>query len=246
MLEQRNARPELSNAAAWTLATSASAEASQLRAAVAGAERAAGAHPGNVALKDTLATALYRSGELDRAIELERQALEEKPSRFYASQLARFERARLRRDGVLALGADAADGPRLALGKDDAGRRQIVADLAPDAHPRGLVAHALVSSRGLLVGHVELRVGPGVREPRVRFGEALDAVARIPEDAVFELALVDASGRGRPGRRACPGRRLALVGMVDGPPCRGAPVSARGGEILVVESSSWQEGLCWP
>jgi rhomboid protease GluP len=42
---------------------------------------------------DTLATLSYRQGRFDRAVRLEREVLEQNPEAFYASQLARFERA---------------------------------------------------------------------------------------------------------------------------------------------------------
>jgi hypothetical protein len=42
---------------------------------------------------DTLATLSYRQGRFDRAVQLEGEVLDQNPEAFYASQLARFERA---------------------------------------------------------------------------------------------------------------------------------------------------------
>ena len=105
LLEHGELPPELVNDFAWTIAIDPAASAEELDQARVAMAWAWSGKPGETddaglseAARDTLATLLYRLGELDSAIELEHGVLttseDEERIGFYASQLARFEWAR--------------------------------------------------------------------------------------------------------------------------------------------------------
>ncbi len=82
--------------AAWQIATSPVATAEALRAAQATAAKVVREQPDVPLARDTLATLHFRLGELETAAAMVRPVLRERPDAFTASELARFERARLR------------------------------------------------------------------------------------------------------------------------------------------------------
>jgi len=95
-LGQEHLPPETRNNAAWQVATSPQATHEALRAARSAAEQLARERPSNPYRRDTLATLHFRLGDVETAAEIERSVLREQPDAVKASQLARFERARLR------------------------------------------------------------------------------------------------------------------------------------------------------
>ncbi len=83
--------------AAWQIATSTVATPEALRAAQATVEQVVREEPETVRARDTLATLHFRLGDAETAAAMERRVLRDRPDNaFTASQLARFERARLR------------------------------------------------------------------------------------------------------------------------------------------------------
>lgn len=88
--------PGVRNNAAWQVAVSPLATHEALRAARAAADQETRERPDDPPVRDTLATLHFRLGDAETAAEIERRVLREKPDAFIASQLARFERARLR------------------------------------------------------------------------------------------------------------------------------------------------------
>jgi rhomboid protease GluP len=139
------------NALAWELAIDPLASPAALALARDAAERASALDPENPAFRDTLATCLYRLGDAEAAAEIARGLLDDVESpaelRFRASQLARFEAARL-------AAAPAPAPATLALAGGDA--------VVLRGHPvsgGGLRAYALLWQDGRLLGLLRLHAG---------------------------------------------------------------------------------------
>jgi rhomboid protease GluP len=191
LASDRESDPAGLNAIAWQYATSEQASPEELELARVAAERAAALAPGEIEITDTLATVYHRLGDWDRAIQLERQVLQQDDRAFFQSQVARFLEARLIQRGPLELGP-AAHAERLELGPApggaDASELQLRAD---SAYPEGAVLWVLAQRNGELEGAFIIRLGQSTGPLTHRF---------VPEDAPrleglrLELALVDATG----------------------------------------------------
>jgi membrane associated rhomboid family serine protease len=170
-----SARPHLLNEVAWVLATTPEVPEDRIALAVAVAERALLLEPDSGAIQDTLATAHFRAGNLERAIELEREIATRDGLPFYWSQLARFEWEYARRWGPLRLGGESFpmpwfEGARLAHRGD-----------------RPFEAHAVVLEGERILGSLLVTAGPGAASPL-----PMELPADLPPEARIELVLVDA------------------------------------------------------
>jgi membrane associated rhomboid family serine protease len=170
-----SARPQVLNEVAWVLATTPDVPDAKLVLAVEAAERALQLEPRSSAIQDTLATAHFRVGNLERAIELEREIAERDGTPFYWSQLARFEWAYAGRWGPLRLGGEAFPMPRL--------------EAAGLAHRSGrpFEAHAVALVEDRIIGSLRIRAGTGAASPL-----PLALPRDLPAEARIELVLVDA------------------------------------------------------
>jgi rhomboid protease GluP len=175
------ARSQVLNEIAWVLATTPELPREKLDLALAAAERAIAIEPDSTAIEDTLATAHFRVGNFQRAIEIERELAARDDAPFYWSQLARFEWAHASRLGPLRLGDEAFPMPRLET--------------------RGLVhranepfeAHAVVLTEDRIVGSLRIVAGRNAPSPL-----PLELPADLPANARFELTLVDSRGEPDP------------------------------------------------
>ena len=150
------------NVIAWQYATSKSPSAAELDLALRAATSAAALEPEQPELIDTLATVQYRRGELDRAIELERQALAKRNDLLTTSQVARFLDARRERRGPVAIGSESVDDFTFEL---DANEPEPLTKRAgmlkfASAHPRGAEIWVLGGTSTRLAGAWVLRLGP--------------------------------------------------------------------------------------
>ncbi len=177
---------ELNNLA-WSIAIDPKAPPARLKTAVALAQRAAtGDH---VEFQDTLAQALHRTGDADAAVRVEAQALLEAGTAPYATQLARFLRARLDRDKAPLIDPAAGEVGSLqpSLGPSSL---QVAIDV-PAPLAKTLIVYSLGRPLGLL--ELCLAAGPAGRRTLRVEGDAL------PAGATFELGYV-APSRCPPGR----------------------------------------------
>lgn len=145
------------------------------------ARRATELEPGNHHYQDTLATLLYRSGEFDQAIELERGFQVQGLEGFRASQLARFEFDRVQSLGGPVL-TSTASAPELRV---DPGL--IVLDFGiPPVRAQEL--HVVLHRGADLVGLLELRMGPSESsELRIECPEVICPKDGDPPDATMTL-----------------------------------------------------------
>lgn len=133
------------------------------------------------AFRDTLATIDYRLGDYDSAIARQREALAgQDPA--YPTQLARFLRTRVDRDGPLLLPARAP--PRLTVALSD---RSVLTFDAEGVFSEGLEFFVLVEKDGALVRLVRGRLGAGRALPADH-----RLPAPLPEGSTVRLALADA------------------------------------------------------
>jgi len=181
--------PEL-NDLAWRMVINPDAPHERLDAALRSAERALELAPGDDAITDTVATAHFRVGNLDRAIELERTVLRRRDTLEFPTQLARFERARFVRDGVLRVGGTSTIAVSAVLSPRKDGVRTLTLELDGPQPTDGATIHLTATERGDLVGFAEVTLG---RNPS-RTVEHRDGEGRYilwPGDAVIEAALID-------------------------------------------------------
>jgi membrane associated rhomboid family serine protease len=202
-LEDPSAPANLVNAAAYAAALDPSAPRTHLLRARDSLTRAL-EQLEHADYEDTLALVLFRLGDLDLAVALERRLFEESGGRVFAEPLAHFESARAARSGALRIGGAAAAAPRLRLEPDAApGHWRLSAEVG-EPTPGGVVSHALLRSGDVLLGLVELRFGPGeTRAGPVGLGPL--AAQSAPE---AQVTLIDASwaatSRGGPAVRFVP------------------------------------------
>jgi hypothetical protein len=136
-------------------------------------------------------------GDLDRAIELERAPIPEavlvvQPDLldFRASQLARFEKARVERGGPWMENVSEEDRPKVWLDSlSESAATMVHVDAAPSV-PEGAAIHAYVTHSGKLAGFIEARLAPPELRPQVV--ECASAhCARWNEGHEVHLSLVD-------------------------------------------------------
>lgn len=175
--------PMMLNYHAWMIAIREDASHEDLEAALRMADRAHALAPDAQEITDTLAQAHWRLGHVDRAVELERQALtaDTTPQKgMYASQLARFLERRVEQKGSIAIGDDV---PALEVDvRDD----RLHVSMEGEPPPTGLVAYVVVERGDPLPWLLELTLGPDARPP-----EVTDLHRNWPEGMRAHVALVD-------------------------------------------------------
>lgn len=185
------------NNLAWSIATSPTAPAARLKAALRLAERAAKA--GGIEATDTLAQVLHRVGNDDEAIRREAQLVLQSGQDAYATQLLRFLAARRRwakaplvEPGVedlplvVGLPPTGPGGPRLAI-------------VAPVLLPKGLVVYMVGRPGGLL--ELCIGAGPAGMRPATFVGR------NVPQGVDFEAGYLAAS--------ECPAGRARFFAAAD-------------------------------
>jgi hypothetical protein len=131
-------------------------------------------------MRDTLATIDYRLGDVDAAIAMQREALAgQHPA--YFTQLARFLKTRVDRDGPLVMPAGS---PPLAVALSD---RSVLTFESEGVFAEGLEFFVLVEKDGALVRLVRGRLGAGRALPADH-----RLAAPLPEGSTVRLALADA------------------------------------------------------
>ena len=94
------------NRLAWEMATDPEATTRELNLAHVAASRVVERNEDDPAFADTLATAEFRLGDTDGAIDRERALLGHEPNNFYAGQLARFLERRQGESGIRFVGVE--------------------------------------------------------------------------------------------------------------------------------------------
>ncbi len=185
--------PVTVNNLAFLLAVATDVEPEYLEGARQAMDRLLENAPGVDAFWDTQATLYYRLADFDRAVEAGRRARALGDSAYAASQLARFEAARLAAAGPLLLGPGAeALVPTVVLeasGAGDPGERVIVVQFT-EPPPPALVLHALARREQRLLGLLSLRLD-GQGPSRLRLANPASPQNGYGSDVRFEVALVD-------------------------------------------------------
>jgi rhomboid protease GluP len=191
-------QPATLNEVAWRYVSDPASGPDKLALAITAAERALGLQPDLPEFLDTLATAYFRIGQIDRAIATERQAISmaTKSQKFYFSQLGRFLDARLRASGPLEIGATGVTGLiRVSLAKRGQDLKpEAVIDFGPTATPRNMNFYALLKRKDELQGVLWAALGPG--NTRIQLRMELPAIKDWGDDSRFEIALLDTTGCG--------------------------------------------------
>lgn len=193
---EREHEPAVLNHVARGLAKDPSVSVEALETARVLAKRAVELEPGDRRLLDTLATTQFRLGSLDEAIAIERRVVEQDPSVFQASQLARFLVARQQDGPPVLIGEVGATDVQIRL--HDAGEsraRAIVVDLSGEIS-KEIVVIAHVSHRGQPLGLFGCTIGPGAGRS-IHMTDPNDAtMSFLPPDVQFQVALIDTTGSG--------------------------------------------------
>lgn len=159
LVSSKSSRPDELNAFAWFTVIDEESPPALIALAIKGAQRAVDAEPDKPEYIDTLATAHYRAGDLDKAIDLERKALDSQKipqiEGIFASQLARFELARLQRDGPGPL----AKAIRIEIGDKSDTPRKVTVRL-DRAFEAGVRVHGVAIRGTMPIGHVRVFLGP--------------------------------------------------------------------------------------
>jgi hypothetical protein len=196
--------PHVLNNLAWDVARISEASRDQLELAYRATEKALAARPEETAYLDTQATVAWRLGRIDRALELERAALDLANEGFLASQLARFEWARFLREGEplrIGDGSEATATVHLeATAEGEQGSKSVVVTL--DHRPkRARELHAVALWQEQVIGHLRVSCGPEVGTTQ-RFTSEPSPHQHYGDDVRFEVVLVDSTGEG-PAGDAC-------------------------------------------
>jgi rhomboid protease GluP len=198
--------PEGLNEVAWGLAVDPGTTSDGLAVAHEAALRAIAALPKETTFADTLASVEFRRGELDVAVDLERQALEAEPSvvgvspagrfmvrfiagpdggvaagaSFYAAQLSRFLKARLAKSGPIVPAGTPAPSLRIVPPADNAAIGALATAVLELDEPvaEGLSLYALAAKNDETIGLVRVTVaaGGGARYDIQLPAEASDAL----------------------------------------------------------------------
>lgn len=184
------------NNVAWWLATEPSSSFDALQAARDLAGRAVeiakskDARNDVIGYQDTLATAHYRLGDFDKAVEIQRDVLDREQKITFASQLARFLKARVEKDGPVILGNVALS--NIKLQKPDDRVEAIVLDLDhPPVRGMDIYAYALDSGDRIL-GLLRLAIAPNEERKHYVVRIRPDVSKLLTESKKLELALIDA------------------------------------------------------
>ncbi len=191
-------QPAALNEIAWRYVSDPASSPDRLALAITAAEHALSLKPDTPEFLDTLATAYFRIGQIDRAIATERQALTKvtRNPAFYVSQLGRFLDARLRASGPLEIGATGVAGRiRVSLAKREQDQKpEAVIDIDSTTTPRNMNFYALLKRKDALQGVLWAALGPENALTQLRI--ELPAVKDGGDDVRFEVAWVDTTGCG--------------------------------------------------
>ena len=212
--------PRILNDLAWSLAISADSNEEKLGLAEAAAHRFMRDLPDVSSLQDTYATVMYRRGQLDEAVRVQRLVVERKDTSnslllsgmsrdaeqiIYASQLARFLSARYSQTGaLLPTGVEesamilSVRGPEANAKKGPANRASIVVKLG-EPFDDGLFAYAIANRGDELVGLFRLELGA---EPGGRYSFSPDTRIDLERGVEFHLVLLEASSTLAPSEQS--------------------------------------------
>lgn len=181
---------------AWSFITAADATEQHLELAVQAAEKAISLDPDNGAMWDGLATARYRLGDFDAAIDAQRQAIARADTRFHALQMARFLRARENDRGALIMGDvdSGAVSVELETQTEAAGAPRAFVVRLKQPFERGftLFAHAMRGEREL--GLLRASFGPTIDRDFRLAPEDRSFFELWPDDVRLEIGLLDVTG----------------------------------------------------
>ena len=148
----RNARDAWPmNNLAWEIAVDKDSNHAWLELAHEAITNALMEEPSKPALLDTMATVLWRLGRVDDAIATERKLVDDgdDSARFYASQVARFEQARIQDGAAPLLNLKSpATPPVITLEEEGVPR----AALVKNAPPKGTLVYAVLRHQGVTAG----------------------------------------------------------------------------------------------
>jgi len=180
------------NDLAWSLAIEQGTSSTCLQAAEEAVDGALMQSPNDGHILDTKATIYYRLGRLDEAIDLERAALDQKETPAFSSRLDRFLRKREEHSGPIVVGTDSSAPLRIALESRDSRRQQTIVVELGDNFKEGLSLFAHVKDPSGIRGIFRAKFGPD--HPRLCHLVPAEGQLNLPDDAIFEIALVDARG----------------------------------------------------
>lgn len=184
------------NEVAWAYVKDPDLTSGQLEVALEAAKRAVEEKPSFENYLDTLATAYYRLGRYDEAVETQRRTLEKKATKFTASQLVRFLRTQQEVEGCETLGNVSVDSVILGLESLDVpgeGGRAVLVELR-EPFENGLALYAYVMDGEQTKGLFWVQWGPHP-DRRYRFSKKeSDLFQKWPDSVWFKIALIDASG----------------------------------------------------
>jgi hypothetical protein len=159
--------------------------------------------PNDPAYIDTLAMVLYRKGELDRAVQLERRAIsltsDVRMKATFSSRLGLMLSERLAKTGPLELGEQAHAGDfTIAIEKSSEakdGNRAYVIDGHGRQHTHGVTVYALVRGSGQQAGlfWMHLRPDESIDVIRLKPGQAPypQAFGNLPDEVHVDIAAID-------------------------------------------------------
>lgn len=184
LLRDPSTPPAIKNNMVWTLATNPATPRDQLTAALQAIEPLAESESEASAHKDTQATVLYRLGRLEEAIRIERGLFDNGGTPFHASQLARFEWARVRTRGPLLLGQ-----PPRALPRAQLADQSILVDRGAPDQLSGAILHFVLTRANTPAALLELQIGTAEGERLLRHPLPRDSSLSSPDGVT--LTLVD-------------------------------------------------------
>lgn len=159
---ERSSDPGRLNYFAWDVALDDDPSESELELAELAARRGLeflAQTPGAPAVRDTLATVYHRKGEHGRAVELQREVLEDVDNPVFASQLGRFMWAAHQADIPVSTSTTA--DIRLSGGLSDDGRVVVTPHLVRGELSRPVTAFAVVRDDGRIEGILRVGLDPG-------------------------------------------------------------------------------------
>lgn len=189
ILQDPTPNPFGENEVAWLVASTPDVSRARLERARDAMEQVSKALPGSDPIRDTLATLHYRLGDFDLAIAEEIRAYGQSRSRFMASQLARFEVARLEQNGPYRVASDDLPVPRLRVEAEGRDEPLLVFE-SRSPFPQGGVVHFVAFFEARIAGHLWLRFGP-TPELSIQLSGVTRPLAR--EGIHFELSRFDLS-----------------------------------------------------
>ncbi len=194
-LEDPRLPPQIITALAWGFYDLPDASRAELDRVRDAAERVVAREPDEPVYLDALALLEYRLANLERAVALERKALHRAPQAHFASQLARFEQARMDARGATAASMSRS-GAVLRVERSAGRPRPPSLWVEFDRpHPDGVQLDALLEAEGELVGLLRVRLGAVVRD-RVRIEPLSPDLAAALQQASLRVVDVRA-GEGR-------------------------------------------------